>query len=62
MPNGPGTVSEILWHFTGGPRWNKNLNRQDAELKPPDEAYAALSSILASRNSGSVNTRRSHMS
>ena len=48
MPNGPGTVSEILWHFTGGPRWNKNLNRQDAELKPPDEAYAALSSILAS--------------
>src|SRR4051794_25817211 len=49
MPSSPGTVSKILWHFTGGPKWNDTKKRQEATPKPVEEAYAALSGILESR-------------
>jgi len=45
----PGTVSKILWHFTGGPLWDDNLSKQGTKLKPDDQAYEALKSILSSR-------------
>jgi Putative abortive phage resistance protein AbiGi, antitoxin len=49
MPSSPGTVSKILWHFAGGPRWNNEMNRQEDKPKPIEEAYAALIGILKSR-------------
>jgi len=45
----PGTVSKILWHFTGGPRWNTDKNRQESRSKPSAEAYEILLSILRSK-------------
>jgi hypothetical protein len=48
-PGAPGTVSKILWHFTGGPKWNAEDKRQEGEPKPPSEAYAALLGILGDR-------------
>ncbi len=45
----PGTVSKILWHFTGGPTWNSKTKRQNVSPKPAAEAYANLKSILQSR-------------
>jgi hypothetical protein len=45
----PGTVSKILWHFTGGPKWNAKKNCQEQRPKPSTEAYVALLSILESR-------------
>ena len=49
MPTSPGTVSRILWHFTGGPEWDKETNKQKTESKPVADAYAALVGILGSR-------------
>ncbi|MCU1335924.1 MAG: hypothetical protein JWO19_1505 [Bryobacterales bacterium] len=50
QPTGaPGTVSKILWHFTGGPRWNDKKQRQQVNPKKPGDAYAALVSILQTR-------------
>jgi hypothetical protein len=46
MADVPGTVSQILWHFTGGPRWNEAENRQNVRRKSPASAYAALRGIL----------------
>src|SRR5260370_3257530 len=46
----PGTVSKILWHFTGGPRWNQAAKRQNTTRKPPAEAYANLTSILRTKS------------
>jgi hypothetical protein len=45
----PGTVSKILWHFTGGPAWNSIKNKQDKRLKPSKDAFANLKSIIRSR-------------
>ena len=45
----PGTVSKILWHFTGGPRWDSELQRQQTRPKPAPDAYAALRAILRTR-------------
>jgi hypothetical protein len=45
----PGTVSKILWHFTGGPTWNSEKNRQNKEPKPAQQAYKNLKGILGSR-------------
>lgn len=45
----PGTVSTILWHFTGGPRWDALTKRQEPIPKPQDDAYRALLSILSSK-------------
>lgn len=49
MIDRPGTVSKILWHFTGGPRWNAKENRPNKHPKSARAAYAALVSILQSR-------------
>jgi len=45
----PGTVSQILWHFTGGPLWNAERNCQEKEPKPSPQAYKALLGILKSK-------------
>lgn len=49
MGQPPGTVSRILWHFTGGPAWNRAENRQESKPKPRQGAYRALLSILKSK-------------
>lgn len=49
MADVPGTVSQILWHFTGGPAWNEEENRQNIAPKPAADAYDALLSILSDR-------------
>lgn len=49
MADTPGTISKILWHFTGGPRWNDADKRQERCPKPIEDAYAALVGILKSR-------------
>ncbi len=46
MSNTPGTVSKILWHFTGGPVWNHKEKKQGKKLKPAKESYLALKSII----------------
>jgi hypothetical protein len=45
----PGTVSKILWHFTGGPSWNEKTGKQNANPKSPAAAYANLKSIIQSQ-------------
>jgi hypothetical protein len=45
----PGTVSKILWHFTGGPTWNAKTKKQSTKPKPPSKAYENLKSILRSK-------------
>jgi len=45
----PGTVSKILWHFTGGPRWNETKQRQGVRRKKPSDAYNALRLILKAK-------------
>jgi len=45
----PGTVSRILWHFTGGPIWNETEHRQGSSPKPAAQAYANLKSIIRDR-------------
>lgn len=49
MPSSPGTVSKILWHFTGGPKWDGMAYRPSRELKPVEDAYNALVGILKSK-------------
>jgi hypothetical protein len=41
-----GTVSKILWHFTGPPRWNDITREQENHPKPAIEAYQNLQLIL----------------
>ena len=55
----PGTVSNILWHFTGGPKWDEAKECQGTEPKPDAEAYENLVSIIKSRtlNLGSYRER-----
>lgn len=46
----PGTVSKILWHFTGGPKWEEQTKSQSSLRKKPDkQAYKHLVSILKER-------------
>ncbi|UCC99883.1 MAG: hypothetical protein JSW66_08365 [Phycisphaerales bacterium] len=45
----PGTVSKILWHFTGGPAWNLKTGKQTSSPKPAAMAYENLKSILRSK-------------
>lgn len=45
-----GTVSKILWHFTGGPRWDIKNNKQYKELKKFDEAFEILKTIINSKH------------
>lgn len=44
-----GVTSKILWHFTGGPRWNEKLRKQNIKLKPARDAYNALYKILQTK-------------
>ncbi|MGY5796681.1 abortive infection system antitoxin AbiGi family protein [Rheinheimera faecalis] len=45
----PGTVSKILWHFTGGPIWDEGMQKQSSELKSDMTAYQNLSAIIRSQ-------------
>lgn len=45
----PKTHSEILWHFTGGPRWSDRSNHQLKNRKTSKQAYEALCDILNSK-------------
>lgn len=49
MSNSPGTVSKILWHFTGGPVWNEKSNKQGIKPKPAKKSYEALRAIISSK-------------
>lgn len=42
----PGTVSKILWHFTGGPEWNDKTKKQKRGTKNDKKAFENLASIL----------------
>lgn len=42
----PRTHSEILWHFTGGPKWDSRKDCPQKSLKPLKLAYENLQSIL----------------
>ena len=42
----PGTVSKILWHFTGGPNWNNQTKINGNKPKKSAFAYRNLKSIL----------------
>lgn len=44
----PGTVSKILWHFTGGPDWDTETNKQKTDPKHEDKAYDIIQQILKS--------------
>lgn len=46
----PGTVSKILWHFTGGPNWNNQTKKQGNKPKKSATAYDNLKSILKTQN------------
>ncbi len=41
-----GTVSKILWNFTGGPMWCDKTNKQFKEFKPEINGDEELKSIL----------------
>lgn len=45
----PGTVSKILWHFTGGPLWSESLSKQESEPKPMNLSFDVLIKILKSK-------------
>jgi len=44
-----GTVSKILWHFTGGPKWDAENRIQSNEPKEIEIAYDNLCKILESK-------------
>jgi hypothetical protein len=45
----PGTVSKILWHFTGGPVWDECNQRQSDECKSDKIAFMNMKNILRTR-------------
>lgn len=45
----PGTVSKILWHFTGGPKGNGIDQCQEIHRKPLSQAFQALCSIVETK-------------
>ncbi len=45
----PGTVSKILWHFTGGPLLDSRNNGYSVNRKPESDAFNILTKILKSR-------------
>ncbi len=40
----------VLWHFTGGPKWNQRSQRQATKKKSLEEAYNNLCNIFSSIN------------
>src|SRR5579871_5548095 len=49
QPGPPGTVSKVLWHFTGGPNWDSSKKRQEPNPKRLSEAFNALCGILKTK-------------
>lgn len=49
MSKTPGTVSKILWHFTGGPEWDREINKQKKTLKRSQLAFEILNKIIDQR-------------
>ncbi|MGV7930658.1 MAG: abortive infection system antitoxin AbiGi family protein [Spirochaetota bacterium] len=45
----PGTVSKIVWHFTGGPLWDDTTKKQKDERKSDDDAYNNLYNIIKTK-------------
>lgn len=45
----PITHSDVLWHFTGGAKWNESKNSQSKHLKSLSESYSRLIGILDDR-------------
>lgn len=45
----PRTHSDILWHFTGGPKWNERQGKQSDRKKTLEASYDAFCSILQSK-------------
>jgi hypothetical protein len=45
MKSTPGTVSKILWHFTGGAAWNKKKDEPGKRKKTYVKAYEILNAI-----------------
>jgi len=50
MSKSPGTVSKILWHFTGGPGWDAALSKQTSQLKTDELSFNILNAILDSKH------------
>lgn len=46
MSKSPGTVSKILWHFTGGPEWDSELHKQKKVLKKNSSSFEILNKII----------------
>jgi hypothetical protein len=49
VPQMPGTVSNVLWHFTGGPKWDAATGKQGTSRKSATKAYEALVGILEAK-------------
>lgn len=49
MSSTPGTVSKILWHFTGGPEWDGEKFCQKDRPKSIKKAYKALVAIMRTK-------------
>lgn len=45
----PKTHSDILWHFTGGPLWNKKQKKQSEKPKSIAKSFDTFIKILKSR-------------
>jgi hypothetical protein len=50
MKQSPATVSTILWHFTGGPKWDEKKQCQDRKPKPDVDVLKSLIGILTSKH------------
>lgn len=49
FPYNSGTVSKILWHFTGGPLWDNAKAKQGTTPRPAEQAFENLCSIVKSK-------------
>lgn len=49
MTNKPGTVSKILWHFTGGPLWDNKEGKQSYYPKSEQHSFEILNKIVSSK-------------
>jgi len=45
----PKTHSDILWHFTGGPKWSRKQQKQLTQKKSLKESYDNFCSVLSSK-------------
>ena len=47
---GNSSTSPVLWHFTGGPKWDETTGVLGESIKPENEAYDLLINILLESN------------